>query len=105
MATAKKPNYNPRASIEKVVAKLRKGALGKKLKEFSDEELFDLVLSGYEAGSKDALDSISPQFNELRKSIDAQSNLGLRLATLEGKVVKGKPGPKPKGTPDDPKPY
>lgn len=72
--------FDPKKTVTSVVAKLRKGALAAQLKNISDEDLFSLMLTGYEAGVNDACDALNPHMVNARSR---STKVEARIVALE----------------------
>lgn len=82
---AKKKEFSPRQSIEALIAKIRKGR-GGKYRHISDEELFSILLDGYELGCGDTMSALQTDLSKASGAVSKSRKLEKRLGTLEAAV-------------------
>lgn len=83
--------FNPKKTIDSIVVKIRKGELADKLKDLSDEDLFDIILESYEAGTNDTLNALSPLSQETGPAQKANISFEDRIEALEAAARAGQP--------------
>jgi hypothetical protein len=79
--------FDPRKSIEQIIKDMRNGVHANSLKDITEENLFDIILTCYEKGSNDTMRAMQSDVAAFDKASETADKLRNRLIAMNNQLI------------------